>query len=103
MCNENDNDQFEGNCAVDIDNRLSIYNYVQAFIIYFIFFFELTFFKWPSRVPMKTTVKSPVDVAATAVNNVGKVSTGTAVIGSCPPSGVFTSRPQKSSAIVCNF
>lgn len=52
---------------------------------------------------MNTTVKSPVDVAATAVSRVLNNNTGTAETGNSPPSGVFTSIPQKFSAIVCNF
>lgn len=64
------------------------------------FYFSLTFFRCPEAVPMKTTVKSPVEVAATAVNLVLNNNTGIADIGCSPPSGVFTSRPQKSSAIV---
>lgn len=46
---------------------------------------------------MKTTVKSPVDVATTAVNFTLKSKTGTADTGCSPPSGVLTSKPQKSS------
>lgn len=64
---------------------------------------QLTFLRCPVAVPMNTTVKSPVEVAATAVSLVLKISTGTAEIGISPPNGVFTSSPQKSSPIVCNF
>lgn len=63
----------------------------------------LTFFRCPVAVPMKTTVKSPVEVAATAVSLVLKSNTGIAETGSSPPRGVLTSRPQKSSAMVCSF
>lgn len=52
---------------------------------------------------MNTTVKPLVVVEATAVNSVVKIATGTAVIGCSPPRGEFTSKPQKSSLIVCNF
>lgn len=52
---------------------------------------------------MKTTVKSPVEVATTAVSRMLKSNTGTAATGCSPPNGVLTSRPQKSSPIVCNF
>lgn len=63
----------------------------------------LTFLRCPSEVPTKTTVKSPVDVAATAVRWTLNERTATAAIGISPPRGVFTSRPQKSSPIVCSF
>lgn len=62
-----------------------------------------TFFKWPVLVPAKTTVKPLVVVDATEVNSVVKILTGTEAIGCSPPRGEFTSRPQKSSLIVCNF
>lgn len=58
----------------------------------------------PLDVPRNTTVKSPVEVAATAVKRtLFMVQTGRSITGSPPPSGVLTSRPQKSSPIVCNF
>jgi hypothetical protein len=64
---------------------------------------ENTFFKCPLDVPRKTTVKSPVDVAATAVKRtLFMVQTGRPITASPPPNGVLTSRPQKSSPIVCN-
>jgi len=57
------------------------------------------FLRRPSAVPRKATVKSPVLVAVTAVRRAGKVRTGAAEMGSSPPKGVFTSRPQNCSPI----
>ena len=56
-----------------------------------------TFLRLPSPVPRKATVKSPVLVAVTLVRRAGKVRTGAAVMGSSPPRGVLTSRPQNCS------
>jgi len=62
-----------------------------------------TFLRYPSVVPTKTTVYPLVLVAATEVNFVLNMATGTEVMGFSPPKGEFTSSPQKSSPIVCSF
>lgn len=56
-----------------------------------------TFLRCPWAVPRKTTVYTSVEVAATAVSLVGKVRMASPSTGCSPPSGVFTSIPQKSS------
>ena len=77
---------------------------ISSVFLFYLLSFKFTFFKCPFEVPRKTTVKSPVDVAATAVSKTPFiVTTGRSMTGSPPPSGVLTSRPQKSSPIVCSF
>ena len=45
---------------------------------------------------MKTTVKSPIDVVATAVNRtLLQVMTGRSITAKLPPSGVFDVQPAK--------
>ena len=58
-----------------------------------------TFFRLPSAVPRKATVKSPVEVAVTEVRRELKVRTEVWLMGSSPPSGVLTSSPQNCSPI----
>ena len=61
------------------------------------------FLRLPSAVPRKATVKSPVEVAVTDVNRLSKVRTGDWVMGSSPPRGVLTSKPQNCSPIWVNL
>ena len=61
------------------------------------------FLRLPSAVPRKATVKSPVEVAVTEVRRLENVRTGLWEMGSSPPRGVFTSRPQNCSPIWVSF